>query len=296
MMALKLRLARKTNSELDSYQGSDGELSYNQDEIDLHLHNGIREKGYRLLKEIIDKDVRLNGGEITDPYSVPLLSSKGLYCYVYSVSLDQNSQFPSQEVLKNAPAPSPEGNGKWNIVLGKNDLGDGFAGLYYADLGDTTSPSEETFWKIPIQGSSNNGHWIYSPISPANRQIRILSKLETMELADVSDGTVAFSSIEIGKEFVPTQLDFIIRSISGSITADSNLGFGLFDGTNNANVEFNLSDSNEITTFPQGEVLSYRFDRRRVYSSGQKPFIRVQEASSDSGSVEADVLLIGYTI
>lgn len=293
-MPLKFKLSRKSDSDLQGYQGEEGEISYNIDGPYIHIHDGIKEGGYRLVKDVLERDMTLNGGKIVDSYDVPLVSEQGLYPYVYEVSLDSNGNYPSSEVLKNAPAPSPKGNGKWHVVLGRDSRGDGFAGIYYADVNDTDPPSEQNFRKIPIQGDSTRGHWIYSPISPANNQIRVLSRTNGMEIANIASGTRVFTDTQVGEEYVPTQINFIIRSISNVIAADTEFEFGLFDGQNNADNTFSLNSSSG--NFEVNRVLSYNFIDSRVFSFDQKSFIRVSNSSSGVGSVIADVILFGYTI
>ncbi|MFB6215003.1 MAG: hypothetical protein ABEI54_03950, partial [Candidatus Bipolaricaulia bacterium] len=230
--------------------------------------------------------------KLLDQHGRTLLDDTGRYPTVFPVSRDSNNNFNSHEVLEKWAPPTPQGHDRYAIVLGKDDIGDGFGGIYKADTGDTTPPQEKTYTKIPIQGNADNGHWKYIPTQAGNYQINAVATIRDLDISVTGAERIFFLPTQ-QQWFIPTQIDFLVKDeADGNQNADAFYELGRFsNGQFFADQTFTLKSA----VFQNGVVYSHRFFHRKAYATGDASlYLKVKDTNTGGQSVNADATLFGY--
>lgn len=300
-MPLSLQLKRLQEADYNTYKGKIGEITYDKDTGDtgsLVVHDGQTEGGNHLINEKVNTDIFLshNNGvyEIVDRHGRTLLDDKGRYPKVLSVSRDSNNNFSSNQVLEKSLPPTPQGQDQYVIVLGKDEVGDGYGGVYVADQADTAPPLEKTYTKIPIQANSDNGHWKYIPTQAGADQVKSVAEIRDMDISLQGSERIFFLPTQ--KEwFIPTQIDVLVKDdADGQQPTDTVYEFGHYlNGQFIADQKFKLRQSNYIG----GIAFSHYFRQRKAYKTNTSSlYLRVSSSSTGGKSVTGDVALLGYFI
>jgi hypothetical protein len=211
------------------------------------------------------------------------------------LSTDEEGNENANQVLRTYLPPTDRGHDQYALVLGRNEVGDGYGGLYQADRLDTIPLADDSYYKIPIQDNPDNGHWKYIPTAGGPSQISLKARIRSVDISTVSEGPLVLFRPTILDWFVPHHLDFFVRDeADGNQPTDTVYRFGWYDGsTYNRTEDFTLVPG----TYTSNSVLSHYFFAGSAFETNNNHlYIEVLQPSSGGSSVVGDIMLFGYSI